>query len=40
MKILIVEDQDRLGQFLERGLKEQAYTVTWVTTAPRLGVAA
>src|SRR5437764_7695228 len=32
MKILIVEDQHRLGQFLERGLKEQAYTVTWVTT--------
>ena len=32
MKILIVEDQNRLGQFLERGLKEQAYTVTWVTT--------
>ena len=32
MKILIVEDQERLGQFLERGLKEQAYTVTWVRT--------
>jgi len=32
MKILIVEDQERLGQFLERGLKEQAYTVTWTRT--------
>ena len=32
MKILIVEDQDRLGNFLERGLKECAYTVTWVRT--------
>ena len=30
MKILIVEDQERLGQFLERGLKECAYTVQWV----------
>ena len=30
MKVLIVEDQQRLGQFLERGLKEQAYTVTWL----------
>ena len=32
MKILIVEDQQRLGQFLERGLKEQSYTVTWLRT--------
>ena len=32
MKILIVEDQQRLGQFLERGLKEQAYTVKWLRT--------
>ena len=32
MKILIVEDQPRLGQFLERGLKECAYTVRWVST--------
>jgi DNA-binding response OmpR family regulator len=30
VKILIVEDQERLGQFLERGLKECAYTVQWV----------
>src|SRR5438552_3182120 len=29
MKILVVEDQQRLGQFLERGLKECAYTVRW-----------
>jgi len=32
MKILIVEDQERLGNFLERGLRECAYTVTWVRT--------
>jgi DNA-binding response OmpR family regulator len=29
MKILVVEDQQRLGQFLERGLRECAYTVRW-----------
>src|SRR5437016_5575208 len=32
MKVLIVEDQERLGQFLERGLKECAYTAKWVGT--------
>jgi DNA-binding response OmpR family regulator len=32
MKILIVEDQDRLGNFLEQGLKECAYTVNWSRT--------
>ncbi|MFC5520646.1 response regulator transcription factor [Polaromonas jejuensis] len=32
MKILIVEDQSRLGQFLKQGLKECAYTATWVRT--------
>jgi len=32
VKILIVEDQQRLGQFLEQGLREQAYTVTWRRT--------
>ena len=32
MKVLIVEDEQRLGQFLERGLKEFAYTVTLVGT--------
>jgi DNA-binding response OmpR family regulator len=32
MKVLVVEDQQRLGQFLERGLKEAAYTVRWVRT--------
>lgn len=30
MKILIVEDQRRLGQFLKKSLTERAYTVTWV----------
>jgi len=29
MKILIVEDQQRLGDFLRRGLSEHAYTVKW-----------
>jgi len=32
MKALIVEDQERLGLFLERGLKECAYTVQRVGT--------
>lgn len=32
MKVLVVEDQDRLGQFLKRGLSEHSYTVTWVQT--------
>ncbi len=32
MKILIVEDQRRLGQFLKKGLAEQTYTATWVRT--------
>lgn len=32
MKVLIVEDQDRLGRFLEQGLKECAYTVAWAKT--------
>jgi DNA-binding response OmpR family regulator len=30
MKVLIVEDQSRLGQFLKQGLTECRYTVTWV----------
>ncbi len=30
VKILIVEDQRRLGQFLKKGLAEHAYTATWV----------
>ena len=33
VKILIVEDQRRLGQFLKKSLVERAYTVTWVPTA-------
>src|SRR5438445_610370 len=32
MKILIVEDQRRLGAFLKQALAERAYTVTWVPT--------
>src|SRR5438105_7077591 len=32
MKVLIVEDQERLGQFLKQGLSESRYTVTWVKT--------
>ncbi|HZZ92159.1 MAG TPA: response regulator transcription factor [Usitatibacter sp.] len=32
MKVLIVEDQERLGAFLEQGLKECAYTVGWART--------
>ena len=30
VKVLIVEDQRRLGQFLRKGMSEQAYTATWV----------
>ena len=30
MKVLIVEDQERLGQFLKQGLTESRYTVSWV----------
>jgi DNA-binding response OmpR family regulator len=29
-KILIVEDQRRIGAFLEKSLRERSYTVTWV----------
>lgn len=32
MKVLIVEDQVRIGQFLKQGLQECRYTVTWVQT--------
>ncbi len=32
MKILIVEDQRRLGEFLKKSLTEHAYTATWVQT--------
>jgi len=32
MKILIVEDQRRLGQFLKKSLGERSYTATWVQT--------
>jgi len=32
MKILVVEDEARLGQFLKQGLSEHAHTVTLVTT--------
>jgi DNA-binding response OmpR family regulator len=32
MKVLIVEDERRLGQFLKQSLSEQAYTVAWAQT--------
>ncbi|MFZ6758304.1 response regulator transcription factor [Undibacterium sp. Ji50W] len=32
MKILIVEDQQRLGLFLKQGMSEHTYTVSWVGT--------
>ena len=32
MKVLVVEDERRLGQFLEQGLKEYTYTARWVST--------
>ena len=33
MKVLILEDQVKLGQSLKRGLGEQGWTVEWVQTA-------
>ena len=33
VKILIVEDQRRLGQFLKKSLTERTYTVVWVQTS-------
>ena len=30
MKILFVEDQQRMGSFLKKSLSERSYTVTWV----------
>ena len=32
MKILVVEDEPRMGRFIERALSEQAYTVRLVET--------
>ena len=32
MKILFVEDQQRMGSFVKKSLTERAYTVTWVQT--------
>jgi DNA-binding response OmpR family regulator len=32
MKVLIVEDERRVGQFISRGLEEMAYSATWVRT--------
>lgn len=33
MKILLIEDDLKIGRFVEKGLKENAYTVVWRTTA-------
>ncbi|WP_371884690.1 response regulator [Caballeronia sp. S22] len=35
MKILILEDERKLGLFLKQALSERAYTVTWVETCAR-----
>ena len=32
MKLLVVEDEDRLGRFLQQGLSQHAHIVKWVTT--------
>lgn len=29
MKVLLVEDDGRIGRFVEKGLRENSYTVTW-----------
>lgn len=33
MRLLVVEDEPRLGALVERGLREEGYAVDWVTTA-------
>ncbi len=33
MKILLVEDDRKIGQFVKKGLEEVSYTVVWVRTA-------
>lgn len=33
MKVLVVEDQAKLGRFIKRGLTEQGWTATWVQSA-------
>src|SRR5260370_36706745 len=30
MKVLVVEDEERLGRLLKQSISEQAYTVNWV----------
>jgi DNA-binding response OmpR family regulator len=33
MRILLVEDEFRMGRFVEKGLREQGFSVTWARTA-------
>ena len=33
MKILLVEDDRKIGQFVKKGLEEVAYAAVWVKTA-------
>jgi len=33
MKILLVEDDRKIGQFVKKGLEEVSYTAVWVRTA-------
>ncbi|WP_295538281.1 response regulator transcription factor [uncultured Pseudacidovorax sp.] len=35
MKILVVEDQERLGQFVVQALRERSYTVSWAQNCTR-----
>ncbi len=37
MKILFVEDQRRLGEFVKKGLSESGYTATWVQSCAAAG---
>src|ERR1019366_10160594 len=39
MKILLVEDERKIGQFVKKGLEEVSYTVTLVRTAKEAGEA-
>ena len=38
MRILIVEDEPRVGEFVERGLEQAAYSPVWVRSCKEAGV--
>ena len=38
MKVLLVEDDFKIGRFVEKGLQENTYTVVWRLMCPEIGV--